>query len=350
MPPESAPPTAESPQARVARLMDGYLMTQLLYIAATLGVADELADGPRTAVDLAQVVDAEPMAFRRVLRGLAAGDVLEEHADGRFGLSALGNCLRGGVPGSLRGAIVARGDLYYRAAAELLAAVREGGVAFERAYGGGFFDYLTQHPERTAEFQQSMADRSRQEATDVVAAYDFGRFDRLVDVGGGSGILLSAILAATPRLRGVLVDLPPVVEQAKARLGATEVAPRCEFVGGDFFASLPPGADVYLLSRVVHDWDDEATRRILVTCRRAMTDDGTLLLVEAVLPDLAKEQPAAIRMDLHMLLLLTGRERTAAEFDRLLATAGFRLTRIVPTASPAGISIIEATPSTTLDQ
>ena len=264
----------------------------------------------------------------------------------RFGLTALGACLRGGVPGSLRGAIVARGDLYFRAAAGLLDAVREGGVAFEGAHGLGFFAYLAEHPDLGAAFQGSMADRSRQEAADVVAAYDFGAFGRLVDVGGGTGVLLGQILAAAPRLRGVLFDRPEVVEQARERLAAAGLAGRCEFVAGDFFASVPPGGDAYLLSRVVHDWDDGAARRILATCHRAMGDASRLLLVEAVLPERARDSLAAIRMDLHMLLLLRGRERTEAEFEGLLARAGFRQTRIVPTRAPVGLGVVEAVRAT----
>jgi hypothetical protein len=332
--------------AHVARLMDGYLSTQLLYLAAKLGLADALAAGPKAADALASAVGASPDALRRVLRGLAAEGVLEELPGDHFGLTALGHCLRPGIPGSLHGAIVARGDLYFRAAAGLLEAVCDGGVAFERVYGSSFFDYLSQHPERAAEFQQSMADRSWQEAADVVAAYDFRPFRRLVDVGGGTGILLAAILGAAPALHGLLFDRPAVVDRARERLAATGLASRCEVVGGDFFAGLPPGGDVYLLSRVLHDWDDAAAERILSSCRRAMDAGGTLLLVEAVLPERAREQPAVTRMDLHMFLLSTGRERTAAEFERLLVAGGFQMRRILPTGSPAGISLVEAVPRT----
>jgi hypothetical protein len=349
MPPDEgqfATKSAITAPAHLARLMDGYLSTQLLYVAAKLGLADALAAGPKAADALASAVGASPDALRRVLRGLAAEGVLEELPSDHFGLTVLGHCLRREVPGSLHGAIIARGDLYFRAAGGLLEAVCDGGVAFERVYGSSFFDYLSQHPERAAVFQQSMADRSWQEAADVVAAHDFRPFRHLVDVGGGTGILLAAILGAAPALHGVLFDQPPVVDRARERLAAAGLASRCEVVGGDFFAALPPGGDVYLLSRVLHDWDDAAAGRILASCRRAMEAGGTLLLVEAVLPERAREQPAVTRMDLHMLLLSTGRERTAAEFERLLAAGGFRMTRILPTHSPVGISLVEAVPRT----
>ena len=341
-----ASPPETSPHLHVARLIDGYLTTQLLYIVVKLGVADALAAGPQSAGALAAAVGAEPTALYRVLRGVAAEGLLEEHPDGRFGLTALGECLRDGVPNSLCGAITARGDLYFRAAAGLLDAVRQGGVAFERAYGSSLFEHLSQHPDLGASFQRSMADRSRQEAVDVVAAYDFGTFRRLVDVGGGSGVLLAEILAATPELRGILFDRPEVMERARKHLGAIGVTERCELVGGDFFASIPPGGDAYMLSRVIHDWDDEAALQILATCHRAMEDGGTVLLVEAILPEWARENPAAIRMDLHMLMLLEGRERTAVEFEQLLAKAGFLPTRVVPTRSPVGLSIVEAVRTT----
>ena len=331
------------PQAQVARLMDGYLVTQLLYVAVKLGIPDVLASGARDAGAIADAVDAQPGPLRRVLRGLAANGVIDELPDGRFGLTPLGDCLRDGVPGSLRGAVAARGDLYYRAAAELLTAVQQGGVPFERACGDDFFTYVTRHPDLGAAFQASMADRSRQEAADLVAAYDFSRFTRLVDVGGGTGVLLAAILDATPGLHGVLFDLPDVVARAADQLADMVAAGRCRIVGGDFFeVDLPPG-DAFLLARVIHNWDDAAAGRILATCHRAMAPGQTILLAEAVLPERAADHPAVTTMDLHMLVLFRhARERTVAEFDALLAAAGFRRERVVPTRSPAGLALIEA--------
>jgi hypothetical protein len=343
MPDDGAPP-ASSLSQQVARLMDGYLTTQLLYVAVKLGIVEALASEPRDAEALARAVGARPDALRRLLRGLAAEGLLDEGPGDSFGLTPLGTCLRGDVPGSLRGAIIARGDVYYGAAVGLLDAVQHGGSAFERVHGLSFFEYLARHPELGAAFQGSMVDRSRQEAADVVAVYDFGSFAHLVDVGGGHGILLEAILRATPSIHGTLLDQPSVVEPARERLVAAGLGERCTFVPGDFFAAAPPGGDAYLLSRVIHDWDDDAAVRILANCRAAMGDRGTLLLVEAILPERARDQPAAIRMDLHMLTLLHGHERTAAEYERLLGSAGFRLARIVPTQSPAGVSLIEATP------
>jgi O-methyltransferase domain len=188
-----------------------------------------------------------------------------------------------------------------------------------------------------------MAGRAAQEAGDVVAAYDFAGVRRLVDVGGGQGVLLAAILRSAPQLRAVLVDRPMVIERAQAWLAQEQLGERCELVPGDFFASVPDGGDAYLLSRVIHDWDDEDARRILLTCATAMTGASRLLLVEAIVPERAQDRPEAIRMDLHMLMLLGARERTEAEFRRLLGGAGLEVRRVVPTRSPAGLSVVEAT-------
>jgi hypothetical protein len=301
-----------------------------------------LADGPRTAEEIAEAVGADAPLLRRVLRGLALDEVLAEQ-DGRFALTPLGECLREGVAGSLRGPVIVRGELYYEAAAGVLQTVREGGVAFEHVHGEPFFDHLAREPEVEAAFQASMAGRAAQEAGDVVAAYDFAGVRRLVDVGGGQGVLLAAILRSAPQLRAVLVDRPMVIERAQAWLAQEQLGERCELVPGDFFASVPDGGDAYLLSRVIHDWDDEDARRILVTCARAMTAASRLLLVEAIVPERAQDRPEAVRMDLHMLMLLGARERTEAEFRRLLGGAGFEVRRVVPTRSPAGLSVIEAT-------
>lgn len=328
-------------QERLARLMDGYLTTQLLYVAACLGVTEALAAGPRTADEVADEVGADPGALARVLRGLAAEEVLTEDGQGRFALTELGRLLED-RPGSMRGPAIVRGRLYFRAVAGLLESVRHGGTAFEHAFGARFFDHFDRHPDDASAFQDSMAGRAEREVAQVVAACDFASTRRLVDVGGGRGILLTAILRAAPHLSAVLFDRPAVVEQAGQWLSAAGLADRCEVVAGDFFASVPAQADTYLLSRVIHDWDDEHAVRILATCRDAVATGGRLLVVDTVLPRLAREQPAAIRMDLHMLILLGARERTGVEFERLLALAGWRLRQIIPTGTPDGLSVIEA--------
>lgn len=321
-----------SPADRLARLADGYLITQLLHVAVALGVPAALAAGPRSAADLARELGAVPGPLHRVLRGLAAEEVLDELPDGRFGLSPVGELLRPGVPNSLQGTVAARGGLYYRPAAGLLAAVRNGGTPFELAEGQPFFDALAAEPTRLAAFRASMADRSAREAGAVVAAYDVSGFASVVDVGGGPGLLLQAVRERAPSADVLLFDRPEVA--AGSDLPA---------VGGDFFEQVPAGSDAYLLSRVLHDWDDDAARRVLTVCRTAMRPDSVLLVVEAVLPERAADDPAAVRMDLHMLVLLPGRERTAAEYAALCEAAGLRLTRDVPT--DAGVHVLEVRPA-----
>jgi hypothetical protein len=317
---------------RLARLADGYLVTQLLHVAVALGVPDALAAGPRSAPDLARELGAVPGALHRVLRGLAAEEVLEELPGGRFALTDTGRLLCTGVPGSLCDWVAMRGGLYAGAAAGLLAAVREGGTPFEAVHGRPFFEHLSAEPARLATFQAAMANRSAREARAVVAAYDLTGCSSVVDVGGGRGTLLRAVRERVPGAGVVLFDLPEVV--AGSDLPA---------VGGDFLVEVPGGADVYLLSRVLHDWDDDVALRVLCTCRAAMRPDSVLLVVEAVLPERAPDDPAAVRMDLHMLLLLPGRERAVAEYADLCAAAGLRLTRDVPT--DAGVHVLEVRPA-----
>jgi hypothetical protein len=328
----------ERPPWRLGRLLDGFLTTQLLYVAAKLRIADVLADGPKTTGEIAAAVDADPSALARVLRGLAAEEVLAENEDGTFSLTPVGSCLS-----TLGGAALVRGEVYYRSAAGLLDAVLGGGVPFARVYGEPFFDHLGRHPEAQAAFEASMAGRAEQEAGDVVNVYDFAPFARLVDVGGGRGVLLASILRAVPGMRGLLVDRPAVIPAARAYLESVGLADRVDCEAGDFFHVVPGGADCYVLSRVLHDWDDDRALLILAACRRAMGPASRLVIVDAILPEQARDNPAAIRMDLHMLLLLGARERTESEFRLLLDRAGFRVEGVRPTESPAGLAVIAAT-------
>lgn len=278
---------------------------------------DVLAHGPATAGEVAAAVQAQPRHLRRVLRGLAAEQVLDELPDGRFALTETGELLVSGAERTMRGAVLARGRLYYPALVGLRDAVRTGATPFELVHGSRFFDHLDANPAESAAFQASMAARSHQEAAAIVAAYDFSRFGRLVDVGGGPGVLLSAIVEATPGLEVLLFDRPEVV--TAARLPAA---------GGDFFTGVPPDADAYLLSRMLHDWDDGDAVRILRSCRRAMHEGARLLVVQAVLPVRAADDPAAIRMDLHA----HAARRAGANRGRVRSTAR----RGRPDAGPLG--------------
>jgi SAM-dependent methyltransferase len=325
-----------------ARLIDGFVFTQLCYVATEIGVFDQLAPGPRTSGELAEVLGVDSGNLHRVLRGLAAEGVLTELAGDGFELAPLGELI-----GRMRGAVRARGELYYDAATGLLDAVRHGGSAFERRHGEPFFQYLGAHPEREAAFHASMATRAEAEAAAVLDAYDVTTVGRVVDVGGGNGILLAALLQAAPQVTGILMDRAAVLPDAQAHLDRAGVSSRARCVSGDFFDDVPPDGDTYVLSRVLHDWDDAHAIRILRTCLRRMRPDSRLLIVEAVLPERAVDHPAVILMDLHMLFLLGALERTLHEYAELLDHVGLDLNRYVPTSSPAGLAVIEARPQGT---
>lgn len=331
--------SAPSPGTQLARLLDGYLTTQLICTAARLRVDEALAAGPQTGAEVAAAVGAVPEMLVQVLRGLVSVGVLEQDDQGRFLLTPVGSALA-----PMRNAALVRGDLYYAAAAELSSSVVEGGVAFRRTYGADFFEHLAGHPDLAASFQQAMGERSEGEARDVVAAYDFSSLGSLVDVGGGDGTLLTRILQSTSGLTGILVDQPVAVDGARLRFAAADLADRTECVVGDFFSELPAGHDAYLLSRVLHDWSDADALRILRCCRRAVPHHGRVLVVDALLPDRAVEAPDAIRMDLHMMVLFGSRERTEAEFAELFAASGFALRRVSLSPSPTRLALLEAAP------
>jgi len=323
------------PAAELSRLADGYMVTQLLTVAAELGLADLLESGPRSTTELAEATGTHGGVLRRILRGLAAEGVLDELPDDRFATTAVGALLGTETAGSLRGYVLARGSLYYAAVAGFRDAVRSGDIPFEAVHGQSLFAYLDAHADQAATFHGSMAARSVRNAAAVLACHDFSRYGSVVDLGGGRhATLLRAVLAATPGLRGLLFDRPEVVA------GAPVPA-----VGGDFFVEIPGGYDCYLLSRVLHDWDDEEAVAILRRCRDAMSETATLLIVEALLPERARDNPWAVRMDLHMLALVPGRERTAAEYAELLVAAGLVGTGAVLADPSTALHVLSARPA-----
>ena len=332
-----------TPRERLLELADGFIVTQLLHLAARLGLADRLAERPQSGAELAAATGADPALLTRALRGLVLSGVLAEEADGRFGLTETGAALRTDVPGSLHGSLLARGSIYYGAAGSLVPAVLAGDTAFELAYGEPFFAHLEHEPAHAADFQAAMSGRAEREAAAIAAACDLRDARRLVDVGGGRGVVLEALLRANPGLRGLLLDRPPVAAEAGERLRAAGLGDRVTCAGGDMFDAVPADGDVYLLSRVLHDWDDERARAILRSCRAAMGPGTRLLVAEAILPERVADGPAAVRMDLFMLLLFTGaRERAAAEFAALLEATGFALRQVVATEGAAVPDVLDA--------
>ena len=333
---------------RLVDLLLGFRGTQLLYVAAKLGLADLMADGPKRSDELARAAGADPQALHRVLRGLVSIGVFTEIEEGRFVIAPLGERLRTDVPGSFRGRAIFTGELNCRAWGSLLQSVRTGETAFHHAFGMELFDYCAAHPEAGEVFNRGMGSITASGVPAIVAAYDFSTSHTLVDVGGSHGVLLAAILQAHPVLRGVLFDLAPVLAGAGPQLQAAGVADRCALVAGDFFETVPEGGDVYLLKSIIHDWDDERSVALLKNCRRAVARGGKLLLIEQVLPGRAEHAPRnalahANLADVNMLVMTGGRERTAAEYRSLLATADFELRRILPTSDVW--SLVEAVPA-----
>lgn len=324
-------------------LLDGYRGTALLYVAAKLGLADLLADGPKSSAELAQELGAHAAALQRILRGLVLLGVCSEEPDGRFGLTALGSWLRSDVPGSLRGLAILSGEECIGAWGGLAQSALTGETAFNHVFGISQWEHRQQHPELNEYFNAWLGQSTAGATGAVLAAYDFAAFKTVVDIGGGQGALLAALLQAHPTLSGILFDQPHVIDAAQAQLAAAGVAARCQVVGGSFFEQVPAGGDGYLLKSVIHDWDDEQSVTILKNCHRALGERGKLLLVERVMPVRAEDDPSTVWVDLHMLALTGGRERSEADYRALLAAAGFVLTRVIPTRS--GFSILEGVPA-----
>lgn len=332
----SLPPTAQ-----LGQMITGYWQSQAIYVAAELGVADLLGDGPRPISELAERTQAEPEALFRLLRALASVGIFVETSPQTFGLTPLAELLRSDAPESMRSLARMAGGEQFQAWGDLLYSVRTGRTAFEHRFGVPVFDFLAANPEQARIFDGAMVGIHGRETAAVIDAYDFSGVRLLADIGGGNGSNLVAILQAQPQLRGVLFDLPHVVEHARPNIERAGVSNRCEAVGGSFFEDVPPGADAYLMRHIIHDWNDEQSLTILRCIRRRITAEGRLLIIEAVIPP-GNEPFQSKFLDLTMLAIPGGKERTREEYDRLLSAAGFRLSRIVPTVTE--MSVIESVP------
>jgi hypothetical protein len=331
---------ADDPRERLARLIGGYRATQAVHVAATLGIADELAAGAKTSYELADAVGAHAETLYRLLRALAGLGVLRELPEQRFELTDVGDGLRTDAPRSLHG----RAAFYGRPAAwaawsELLHSVRTGDNAFRHVHGVDIWTYRAEHPEEEALFDGAMTSMTRQVEEALVDDVDFGRYRVVVDVGGGRGTLAAALLAAYPRLRAVVFDQAQVVAHAHALLQERGIGDRAEIVGGSFFDSVPPDADAYVLKSIIHDWDDTDAVRILRACATAAPSGGAVLVVERDL-GAPNEAPESKLLDLTMLVGPGGRERSCAEYEALFATAGLEFAGETPIAG--GWSVYEA--------
>jgi hypothetical protein len=313
--------------ARLLQLATASWMSATVSAAASLGVADELADGPRSADEIAQAIGAHAPTLYRLLRACADFDLFTEQDGHVFTLTELGHTLRTDSPVSMRSFAMWVGEPADRYSWSGLAdSVRTGRSAFESVHGQSVWDYMSANTDTARVFNNAMTSASNQMIKPAVAAYDFSGFTTVVDVGGGHGALLAEVLRTNPEVRGILYDQPDVVAGASQ----PDVADRLEIVRGSFFDSVPAGADAYLLSNVIHDWNDEQSARILGNIRDVMADDARVLLVEVVMPDKAEPAPTVKLMDLNMLVLCDGRQRTESEFADLFHGVGLELSRIVP--------------------
>lgn len=333
----------QAPAETLLGIARGFRTAQALYVAAGLGIADLLADGARSVDELATASGTHAPSLYRLLRALASIGIFAEDDTGRFRLTPLAEPLCANAPCSVRNMIRFLGaPMLVESWTQLLYSVETGQPAFNHLHGMGLYAYLDQHPGAAAIFHAGMAATARHPA--VLAAYDFAGASVVVDVGGGNGTLISAILHAYPALRGILFERPEIAAGARERMEREGLAGRCEVVGGSFFEAVPEGGDLYILSDVLHNWGDEEAIEILASCRRAMTESGRLLVIQQVLPP-GNEPSLGKFADLNMLTVLGGRERTEDEFRRLLAGGDFALIRVIATSD--SYSIVEAVPTGT---
>ncbi len=318
---------------RLLDLINSSWIAQACYVTARLGIADLLAAGPRTAEDLAAATGSNAPALRRLLSALGSVEICQQRDDGAFEMTRMGQLLRADVPCSMRAWALQWGGEAWQIWANLLHSVKTGQSARALITGNSGFAHLERDPQAAEVFNQAMVDLTRLDAQQIVRAYDFSD-KRVMDVGGGYGELLAQILMAYPSAQGVLFDMPHAIAKAREQLAARGLADRCDCVAGDFFNSVPSGADVYLMKTVIHDWPDDKAREILQTCRRAMVPGNRLLVIERLMPERlhpSGENRALARVDLHMLVALGAQERTFNEMRTVLAAAGFAQLRRIET-------------------
>ena len=336
----SADPASAPPEVLITQIMLGPLAAQVLYVPAKLGIADLLVDGPKSVEELATATDTHAPSLYRILRAAASLGVFTEQENQTFALNANAEPLLSDRPNSMRDMTIFMGEeWHWQTWGKTLFSVRTGKAAWAEMHGDDVFGYLKTNPDALAIFNRAMTSLSALSIKPVIEGYDFSAINTLIDIAGGHGRLLTAILETNPSVRGVLFDLPQVLEGARENVATSRAADRVEFASGDFFVSVPAGGDAYIMKHIIHDWDDERALKILRNIKMAMNPGGRVLLVESVIAD-GNTQDFSKLMDIEMLVSPGGKERTAKEYEDLFGRAGLRLTRILPTKSL--YSIIEA--------
>jgi len=337
-PKEQAPP----PQVAMLQLISGFWISRGVFVIAKLGIPDLLKSGSKTAVELANSTDVHAPSLFRVLRALASVRVLQIDGE-RFSNTPLSETLITDAPGSLRWFTISElGQEHYPAWGNLMHSVRTGEIAFDNFFGADIWTYFRDNPEDAKVFNDSMSGMTAAVNATLTSLYDFSKFKTVVDVGGGHGGLITEILKSNPNTKGVLLDAAQVVSGAPEKLAQAGVADRCEAVAGDFFKAVPPGGDAYVLKWILHDWNDELSVQILKNCRAQMGPDSRLIVVDCVVPD-TNEPHFSKFIDLNMLVMTGGKERTRQEFAALFDAARFKLLQVIPTDQPT--SIIEGQPA-----
>jgi len=330
---------AKPPFAVLFEMAIGRWVTSAICAAAKLGVADQLSSAPKTTTELAKQLNLHEDALYRLMRALASVGIFHE-AEGRaFSQTPLSDLLRSNATPTQRdGALMFNDDWYNRCWAELPWSIQTGRPAPEKVFGMSLFEHLSKSPDEAVNFNNTMTGLSQRDGPVVASSYDFSGFEHIVDVGGGMGALLAAILKSAPKVRGTLFDMPYVIEQAKGAPILAKFTGRCEFSGGSFFGGVPAGADAYIMKHIIHDWDQERATTILSNCRKAMRPDGRLLVVDRVIGPPNQPDQAAL-FDLEMLVNAGGRERNEPEWRSLFAASGFKLDRIIPMPAPQSILV-----------
>jgi hypothetical protein len=332
----------QSPQSHLIQMATAHWISSFLYVAAKMNLADQLAEGPKTIEELVQSTGAAAPSLYRMMRTLASLGLFTEESEHRFALTRFGEPLKTGSPGSVRSSVLTlAGEIFTKTLDHLPYSLQTGKTGFEKAFGVPVFDWLASHPAEASMFSETMVALHGTEPPAVASAYDFSEFGTIVDVGGATGNMLSAILSRHQKPRGILLDLPHVTGDAPKLISARGLTDRIQIKNGSFFENVPLGGDVYLLSHIIHDWSEAQCLTILGNCRRAMTPDSRLLIVEMVLPTGDTPHLGKV-LDIIMLAATGGQERTEAEYQALLGKAGLQQTRVVPTES--AVSVVEAVP------